>query len=152
MSRDASVREFLRRRPARPAHSRSRSRRWHRRSLQAACGALSAAPYIGKGAGNGWSFPLRALRKSCARHRINDKYPAGVVTLEAPPSGSTKRRLSISRATWSRLRNRSTLNRIMAIDKGRSDKLVITMTDVHLPSAHRHCRSSRLSRRPQAEL
>jgi hypothetical protein len=35
----------------------------------------------------------------------------------------------------------------MAIDKERSDKLVITMTDVHLPSAHRHCRSSRLSQR-----
>jgi hypothetical protein len=79
--------------------------------------------------------PAGAHEELCqACHRINDKYPAGVVTLEGPVVTKHEEEIvNLARNLERAEKQEHPLNRIMAIDKESSDKLVITTTDVHLP-------------------
>lgn len=72
-----------------------------------------------------------ALCQAC--HRINDKYPAGEVTL----SGGFLRAhraeiLGLIHNTESAEKGEHPLHRIMAIDE-RPEEIVVTTTDIHLP-------------------
>jgi hypothetical protein len=79
--------------------------------------------------------PAGAHEELCqACHRINDKYPAGVVTLEGPEVREHEEEIvNLARNLEQTEKHEHPLNRIMAIDMERPDKLVITTTDVHLP-------------------
>ena len=79
--------------------------------------------------------PAGAHDELCpACHRINDKYPAGVVTLEGPEVREHEEEIvNLARNLEQAEKQEHPLNRIMAIDMERPDKLIITTTDVHLP-------------------
>jgi hypothetical protein len=79
--------------------------------------------------------PAGAHEELCqACHRINDEYPAGIVTLEGPAVKEHGEEIvNLARNLEQAEKQEHPLNRIIAIDKERPDKLVITTTDVHLP-------------------
>ena len=99
-------------------------------------GVRPAEPSITKGVGNGWIVPrLSPHEELCqACHRINDEYPAGIVTLKGPVVRQHEEEIiNLARNLEQAEKQDHPLNRIMAIDKEEPDTLVITTTDVHLP-------------------
>ena len=73
-----------------------------------------------------------------ACHRINDKYPAGELTL----TGSFlavhgKEIIGLARNTEAAEKGEHPLQRIMALDET-DDRIVITTTDIHLPRRISH--------------
>ncbi|MGC2409630.1 MAG: BCAM0308 family protein [Methyloceanibacter sp.] len=79
--------------------------------------------------------PSGAHEELCqACHRINDEYPAGIVTLKGPVVRQHEEEIiNLARNLEQAEKQDHPLNRIMAIDKEEPDTLVITTTDVHLP-------------------
>jgi len=79
--------------------------------------------------------PDNAHEELCqACHRINDKYPAGIVTLKGPVVKEHEEEiLNLARNIEQAEKQEHPLNRIMVIDKEAPDTLVITTTDIHLP-------------------
>jgi hypothetical protein len=79
--------------------------------------------------------PEGAHEELCqACHRINDEYPAGVVTLKSPlVREHGDEMVNLVRNLEHNEKRDHPLNRIMAIDKEALDTLVITTTDIHLP-------------------
>jgi len=79
--------------------------------------------------------PADAHEEPCqACHRINDKYPAGIVTLKGPVVRQHEEEIiNLARNLEQAEKQDHPLNRIIAIDKEEPDTLVITTTDVHLP-------------------
>ncbi len=87
--------------------------------------------------GGRWSWADRSLAAeelTCqACHRINDKYPAGVVTLTGPRLAKLKDQiLHLARHQEEAERKEHPLNRIMNVEETVGD-LVINTTDIHLP-------------------
>jgi hypothetical protein len=80
------------------------------------------------------SQPDGAHRHICqACRRIRDQYPAGIITLSGGfVAGHRNDLLSLIRNNESLEKQDHPLNRIMRIDQ-RSDSIVITTTDIHLP-------------------
>jgi len=78
--------------------------------------------------------PTDAKEDLCpACRRINDKLPAGIVTLHGAFSPERAKEVAaLARHEEGAEREEHPLNRIMAIEE-RSDGLAITTTDVHLP-------------------
>ena len=75
---------------------------------------------------------VEALCAAC--RRINDKYPAGIVTLKGPVVRQHEEEIiNLARNLEQAEKQDHPLNRIIAIDKEEPDTLVITTTDVHLP-------------------
>ena len=79
--------------------------------------------------------PADAHEEVCtACHRINDKYPAGIVTLQGPFVREHKEEiLKLARRQEELEKGEHPLNRIMAIEEQAPDTLVVTTTDIHLP-------------------
>jgi len=79
--------------------------------------------------------PANAPEELCqACHRINDEYPAGIVTLKGPAVRQHGDEIvNLARNLEHNEKQDHPLNRIMAIDKEEPDTLVITTTDIHLP-------------------
>jgi hypothetical protein len=78
--------------------------------------------------------PPEAKEELCqACHRINDKYPAGVLTLSgAFVRGHRREILNLARNTEAVEKAEHPLHRIMAIEQ-RDDEIDVTATDIHLP-------------------
>jgi len=69
-----------------------------------------------------------------ACHRVNDKYPAGTVTIKSPVVGSHREEvLGLIRNVQQAENSEHCQNRIIAIEEPAEDELVITTTDIHLP-------------------
>ncbi|HUZ75379.1 MAG TPA: BCAM0308 family protein [Stellaceae bacterium] len=69
-----------------------------------------------------------------ACHRINDRYPAGIVTLSGPLIVTHKAEIvALARHQEQAERPEHPLNRILSIDEEAPDRLVIATTDIHLP-------------------
>jgi hypothetical protein len=69
-----------------------------------------------------------------ACHRIDDNYPAGVVTLNDPKLPDHKTEImALARNQEAAENGEHPLNRIMAIEEQGECQLVITTTDIHLP-------------------
>jgi hypothetical protein len=69
-----------------------------------------------------------------ACHRINDKYPAGIVTIKGPVVGSRRTEiLGLARNAEQAEKSEHCQHRIMAIEEPADDELIITTTDIHLP-------------------
>ena len=69
-----------------------------------------------------------------ACHRIDDKYPAGVVTIMDPAlPGRKSEIIALARNLEDAEKADHPLNRIMAIEEQTEAELVITTTDIHLP-------------------
>lgn len=85
-----------------------------------------------------WSWsddpPAEADEQLCsACHRINDRYPAGEVSLEGDFVGRHKEELiGLARNIEATERNEHPMNRIIDVQE-ESGRLLITTTDVHLP-------------------
>ena len=79
--------------------------------------------------------PAGAHEELCqACHRINDQYPAGIVTMKGITVQEHEEEIiNLARNVEQAEKQEHPLNRIMAIDKKAPDTLVITTTDVHLP-------------------
>lgn len=76
--------------------------------------------------------PHEELCTAC--HRINDRYPAGVVTLKGPPVRENRAEMiRIARNQEEAEKAEHPLNRIMAIEEEDPGTLTITTTDIHLP-------------------
>ncbi len=107
--------------------------RWtHKPSEPAVCPQCGAVYQGGR-----WSWgdrPAAAVELTCqACHRINDKYPAGVVNLAGPRLVRLKDQiLQLARHQEEAEREEHPLNRIMDIQEG-DDTVVINTTDIHLP-------------------
>jgi hypothetical protein len=68
-----------------------------------------------------------------ACHRINDKFPAGVITLSGDFLPSKKVEiLQLMRHQEEAERGEHPMNRIIGVEEG-PDRIVITTTDIHLP-------------------
>jgi hypothetical protein len=68
-----------------------------------------------------------------ACRRINDKFPAGIITLHGPFVGhQTEEIVSLSRHQEQAEKSEHPLNRIISIDKD-NGTITITTTDIHLP-------------------
>ena len=78
--------------------------------------------------------PSAALQITCqACHRINDRYPAGVVNLAGPRLAALKTQiLQLARHQEEAEGKEHPLNRIMGVQEG-TEGLVINTTDIHLP-------------------
>lgn len=78
--------------------------------------------------------PVKAYETICpACHRINDKYPQGMLTLSGPYLAANRTEiLNLVRNEEAREKQEHPLARIMAIEE-RPDGIVITTTDAHLP-------------------
>lgn len=76
-----------------------------------------------------------AHEELCAAcRRINDKYPAGIVTLKGPLVAQIRQEIvSLVRHQEDAEKAEHPLNRIIAIEKPDSETLVISTTDIHLP-------------------
>lgn len=69
-----------------------------------------------------------------ACRRINDRFPAGTVTLSGPIVAAQKDAiLGLLRHQEEAEKNEHPLNRIMAIDDAIANRLEISTTDIHLP-------------------
>jgi hypothetical protein len=97
------------------------------------------------------SQPDGAYRHICqACRRIRDQYPAGIITLSGGfVAGHRNDLLSLIRNNESLEKQDHPLNRIMRIDE-RSDSIVITTTDIHLP--HRIAEALRDAYKGELEL
>ncbi len=80
------------------------------------------------------SRPSDAHEELCqACHRINDAYPAGIVTLTGPVVQEHRAEiLGLARHQEEAEKKEHPLNRIISIEEA-SDGLVINTTDIHLP-------------------
>lgn len=70
-----------------------------------------------------------------ACHRINDRYPAGIVTLQGAYLENGQPRAEILHLIHNQEtaeKNEHPHNRIIAIEE-RKDEIVVTTTDIHLP-------------------
>ena len=78
--------------------------------------------------------PGEAHEELCqACHRINGKYPAGVVTLTGPVAQQHKAEImGLARHQEQAEKGEHPLNRIMSVEET-PDTLVINTTDIHLP-------------------
>ncbi len=78
--------------------------------------------------------PAQAHEAACpACHRINDKYPKGMLTLKGPYFAANREEiLNLARNEETREKKEHPLARIMAIEE-RPEGTVITTTDTHLP-------------------
>lgn len=78
--------------------------------------------------------PAGAYETLCpACHRINDKYPKGMLTLSGPYLAANRAEiLNLARNEEAREKKEHPLARIMAIEE-RPEGTVITTTDAHLP-------------------
>jgi hypothetical protein len=81
------------------------------------------------------SPPSDAQEDLCtACRRIEDAYPAGIVTLSGPLVRQHRSEmLSLARNLEEAEKSEHPLNRIMAVDDKTPDRIVITTTDIHLP-------------------
>ena len=79
--------------------------------------------------------PVKAHEELCtACHRINDDFPAGVVTLRGPVVREQKAELlRVARHQEAAEKAEHPLNRIMGVEEAAPDTLRITTTDIHLP-------------------
>jgi hypothetical protein len=78
------------------------------------------------------SAPHEELCPAC--QRIDDNYPAGVVTLNDPKLADHKTEImALVRNLEHAEKGEHPLNRIMAIEEQSEHQLVITTTDIHLP-------------------
>ncbi len=79
--------------------------------------------------------PANAHEELCtACHRINDHYPAGVVTLRGPLVREQKAEmLRLARHQEEAEKAEHPLNRIMAVEEEGPETLRIITTDIHLP-------------------
>lgn len=79
--------------------------------------------------------PADAHEELCqACHRINDHFPAGVVTLSGPLVALHKdEMLRLARHQEEIEKHDHPMNRIIDIDDGTVDRIVINTTDIHLP-------------------
>ncbi len=79
--------------------------------------------------------PQNAHEELCqACHRINDEYPAGVVTLTgAFVEQHGDEMINLARNLEQAEKQEHPLNRIMAVTKEAPNSVVITTTDIHLP-------------------
>lgn len=83
-----------------------------------------------------WSErPAGAEELLCqACHRINDRYPAGILTLTGPfVAAHRDEMIHLARHKEEAERSEHPLNRIMSIEGEAPDRLVISTTDIHLP-------------------
>jgi hypothetical protein len=99
----------------------------------AVCGQCGAVYQHGR-----WQWgerPPEADVTTCqACHRINDNYPAGIVTLSGPLIASNHEEITrLARHQEEVEKPEHPLNRIMSIEQEAPDRLVITTTDIHLP-------------------
>lgn len=85
-----------------------------------------------------WTWSARpdaaepTLCQAC--RRINDRFPAGIVTLSGPVVAAQKDAiLGLLRHQEETEKTEHPLNRIMAIDDKTPDRLEISTTDIHLP-------------------
>jgi hypothetical protein len=83
--------------------------------------------------------PKEAKRETCpACHRINDKYPAGEITLSGTfLSGHRDEIINLVRNIERAENAEHPLARIMAIDEA-GGEIVVTTTDIHLPRRIAH--------------
>ena len=81
------------------------------------------------------SAPTGARLELCqACHRINDNFPAGLVTLTGPLVAAHKDEiLRIARNQEQIEKPEHPLNRIMSIEQPEPERMVISTTDIHLP-------------------
>jgi hypothetical protein len=79
--------------------------------------------------------PAKAHEEFCqACHRINDAYPAGIVTLKgAFVREHGDEMVNLARNLEQAEKQEHPLNRIMTIEKEAPDTIVISTTDIHLP-------------------
>ena len=79
--------------------------------------------------------PDHATEELCeACRRIKDDYPAGIVTLTSPVVAEHGDEIvGLARNQEDAEKTDHPLNRIMAIDRSKRDRIVITTTDIHLP-------------------
>lgn len=69
-----------------------------------------------------------------ACHRINDRYPAGIVTLTGPLVASQRDEITrLVRHQEQAEKPEHPLNRIMSVEQEAPDRMVIQTTDIHLP-------------------
>lgn len=85
-----------------------------------------------------WQWAARpegAVETLCqACHRVNDRYPAGIVTLTGPFIAAHKdEMILLARGQEKAERPEHPLNRIMGVEAEAPDRLVISTTDIHLP-------------------
>ena len=78
--------------------------------------------------------PAGAVEAVCqACHRINDEYPAGIVTLKGAKLGRLKAEMiQLARHQEQAEAREHPLNRIISLEDG-ADQVVIKTTDIHLP-------------------
>ena len=93
------------------------------------CGAL-----FHKGRWTWGNQPLKAKEGLCqACHRINDKYPAGILTLSGGfIRGHRREILNLARNTEAVEKAEHPLHRNIAIED-RGEEIEVTTTDIHLP-------------------
>lgn len=98
-------------------------------SVCSQCGAI-----FRKGRWTWGTRPTGAHETLCpACHRINDKYPKGMLTLSGPYLTANRTEiLNLARNEEAREKQEHPLARIMAIEE-RPEGTVITTTDAHLP-------------------
>jgi hypothetical protein len=81
-----------------------------------------------------------------ACRRINDKFPAGIITLHGPfVAHQAEEIVSLSRHQEQAEKSKHPLNRIISIDKD-NGTITMTTTDIHLPRRSRQAGVSRDSR------
>lgn len=83
-----------------------------------------------------WSPRVEGAQPSLcpACHRINDHYPAGILTLKGKPVETHKDEIiRLARHQEEAEKKEHPLNRIMAIEEKAPDSLEISTTDIHLP-------------------
>ncbi|HUJ98057.1 MAG TPA: BCAM0308 family protein [Stellaceae bacterium] len=102
----------------------------HEPTLCSQCGAV-----FQHGRWHWAAAPADAHAAVCpACHRINDNYPAGILTLSGPFVASRKDEIvHLARNQEKAERPEHPLNRIMSVDDQAADRLVISTTDIHLP-------------------
>jgi hypothetical protein len=83
-----------------------------------------------------WTTPPAGAQELLCQacHRINDHYPAGVVTLTGPSvAAHADEMIRLIRHEEEAERPEHPLNRIMSIEREAADRVVISTTDIHLP-------------------
>ncbi|MGE5540513.1 MAG: BCAM0308 family protein [Gemmatimonas sp.] len=107
-----------------------RTKKLHEPTVCPQCGAVYS-----RGRWQWTAAPADAERELCqACHRINDRFPAGVVTLSGTAVAAHRDELvHIARNQEEAERAEHPLNRIISIETETPDRIVISTTDIHLP-------------------
>ena len=122
-------------RELRPAHRQRPARLSIEERLQALAEAGELTrPSVPKGRWTWNQRPAKAQETICpACHRINDKYPKGMLTLNGPYFIANRTEiLNLARNEEAKEKKEHPLARIMAIEE-HPEGTVITTTDTHLP-------------------